>query len=110
MLSGSSYGGYNDRGGYGDRDRRSPPRRNRGPTVHLRGLPYRATEREIADWLTEAADPVEVIINMGRDGRPDGSANAVFETARDAKRVVAELHRKDMGSRYIECFYDEFDD
>ena len=27
--------------------------------VHLRGLPYRATEREIADWLTEAADPVE---------------------------------------------------
>ena len=28
--------------------------------VHLRGLPYRATEREIADWLTEAADPVEV--------------------------------------------------
>jgi len=107
---GSSYGGYNDRGGYGDRDRRSPPRRNRGPTVHLRGLPYRSTEREIADWLTEAADPVEVIINMGRDGRPDGSANAVFETARDAKRVVQELHRKDMGSRYIECFYDEFDD
>jgi len=106
---GSSYGGY-DRGGYGDRDRRSPPRRNRGPTVHLRGLPYRATEREIADWLTEAADPVEVIINMGRDGRPDGSANAVFETARDAKRVVQELHRKDMGSRYIECFYDEYDD
>ena len=30
----------------------------------------------------------QVIINMGRDGRPDGSANAVFETARDAKRVV----------------------
>ena len=28
--------------------------------VHLRGLPYRSTEREIADWLTEAADPVEV--------------------------------------------------
>ena len=65
---------------------------------------------------------------MGRDGRPDGSANAVFKTARDAKRVVRllfnisfaqksyncfkvqELHRKDMGSRYIECFYDEFDD
>ena len=45
-----------------------------------------------------------------RDGRPDGSANAVFETTRDAKRVVAELHRRDMGSRYIECFYDEFDD
>merc|ERR1719509_444315 len=112
-----SYGGRDAMGSYGgggrsydDRDSRDRGRRSRGPTVHLRGLPYRCSEREIADWLTEAADPVEVIINMGRDGRPDGSANAVFETTRDAKRVVAELHRRDMGSRYIECFYDEFDD
>jgi len=103
-----SYGGYGGRS-YDDRDSRDS-RRRRGPTVHLRGLPYRVSEREIADWLTEAADPVEVIINMGRDGRPDGSANAVFETTRDAKRVVSELHRRDMGSRYIECFYDEYDD
>ena len=36
----------------------SPP--NVHLKVHLRGLPYRSTEREIADWLTEAADPVEV--------------------------------------------------
>ena len=31
------------RGGYGDRDRRSPPRRNRGPTVGMlieRRVPY----------------------------------------------------------------------
>ena len=92
----------------------------RGPTVQLRGLPYRATEREIADWLSEAADPVEVVINMGRwekeeweqgrdefhtdyldklctvyctlptrDGRPAGSADAVFETVGDACRVVS---------------------
>ena len=32
----------------------------------MRGLPYRASEREIADWLSEAADPDEVIIIMDR--------------------------------------------
>ena len=40
--------------------------RNRGPTVHLRGLPYRCSESEVAAWLAEAASPVEVIINLGR--------------------------------------------
>ena len=88
MISGTQT--FFPRGGYGDRDRRSPPRRNRGPTVrigvlkksffgpyfclskvHLRGLPYRATEREIADWLTEAADPVEVS-DYGLLGPVDG--------------------------------------
>ena len=49
------------RGGGGrDRGRRS------GHTVQLRGLPFRASEREIADWLSEAADPDEVIIVMDR--------------------------------------------
>ena len=35
-------------------------------TVQLRGLPYKASEREIADWLSEAADPEDVIIIMDR--------------------------------------------
>ena len=34
--------------------------------VKLNGLPFRASEREIEDWLAEAADPVEVIIEMDR--------------------------------------------
>ena len=37
-----------------------------GHTVQLRGLPYKASEREIADWLSEAADPEDVIIIMDR--------------------------------------------
>lgn len=53
-------GGDGGRGG-GRRDRRS-----HGYTVTLRGLPYRATEREIADWLSEAAEPDDVIISMDR--------------------------------------------
>ena len=34
--------------------------------VKLNGLPFRASEREVEDWLAEAADPVEVIIEMDR--------------------------------------------
>ena len=41
-------------------------RRSHGYTVQLRGLPYRATEREIADWLSEAAEPDDVIISLDR--------------------------------------------
>ena len=40
--------------------------RQRGATVHLRGLPYRCSEAEVAGWLAEAANPVEVILNLGR--------------------------------------------
>ena len=42
-------------------------RRTRGGfTVNLRGLPYRASERDITEWLSEAADPEEVVIIMDR--------------------------------------------
>ena len=69
-----------------------------GFTVQLRGLPYRTTEREIADWLSEAADPVDVIIGMDR-GRPSGKAEAVFSSDREARRVAQNMHRRDLGSR-----------
>ena len=50
-------------GGGGGRGRRMD---DGGHTVQLRGLPYKASEREIADWLSEAADPEDVIIIMDR--------------------------------------------
>ena len=107
-------------GGRRDRDRAAGPR---GFTVQLRGLPYRVTEREIADWVSEAADPVDVIIQMDRE-RPSGRAECVFSCDREARRVVQTMHRRDLGHRwgrewwgyifnrilfcrYIECFYDE---
>ena len=82
-----SYGGYGGRS-YDDRDSRDS-RRRRGPTVHLRGLPYRVSEREIADWLTEAADPVEVIINMGRSaaGAKAGAEEGEKVGATEAERI-----------------------
>ena len=39
---------------FGRRDRGSDG--PRGYTVQLRGLPYRVTEMEIADWMSEAGD------------------------------------------------------
>merc|ERR1719189_2739511 len=98
-----------DGGGRGGRDRDRGRRSGGGFTVTLRGLPYRASEREIADWLSEAADPEDVIIVMDRTGRPSGQADAIFREERDARRVVSQMHKRDMGTRYIECFYDEDD-
>ena len=40
--------------------------RSKGYTVQLRGLPFRVNEREIADWLSEAGDPTDVIITMDK--------------------------------------------
>jgi len=97
---------WGDSMGFGRRNRDRGG--SKGYTVQLRGLPYRATEREIADWLSEAADPVDVIIGIDR-GRPNGKAEAVFSSDRDARRVAQNMHKKDLGSRYIECFYDEQD-
>jgi len=92
-----------DGGGGGSRGGRSSD----GFTVQLRGLPYKASVREISDWLSEAAYPDEVNIIMDRTGRPSGQADAIFSSERDARRVVSIMHKRDMGPRYVECYYDE---
>ena len=71
--------------------------------VQLRGLPYRVSAEEVADWLSEAADPISVNILM-EGGRPTGKAECVFSSAKVAKRVAKTMHMKDIGERYIECF------
>ena len=44
-----------------------------------------------------------------RTGRPSGQADAIFSSERDARRVVSQMHKRDMGARYIECFMEEDD-
>ena len=73
--------------------------RDKAYTVQLRGLPYKVTEREISDWLSEAAEPVDVIIELDR-GRPSGRAECVFSSDREARKVVQSMHRRDLGNRY----------
>jgi len=84
---------------------RGDRRRDKAYTVQLRGLPYKVTEREISDWLSEAAEPVDIIIEMDR-GRPSGRAECVFSSDREARKVAQYMHRRDLGHRYIECFYE----
>jgi len=79
--------------------------RSRAFKVQLRGLPYKVTKNEISDWLCEAAEPVDIIIMMDR-GRPSGRAECVFKSDREARRVAQYMHRRDLGHRYIECFYE----
>jgi len=75
--------------------------------VNLRGLPYSTTEREISDWVSEAAKAMTVELTYDRQGRPSGSAYAYFKTEDEAKAVAKEMHKRDLGTRYIEVYYDD---
>merc|ERR1711915_427177 len=55
--------------------------------IHMRGLPFRVTEQEIAEWFSSVADPVDVMIHYGHDGRPSGEADAMFASEGEAKRA-----------------------
>merc|ERR1712110_11528 len=70
--------------------------------VHIRGLPYRATEREIQNFFR----PIETIscrIIFGRDNRPTGEADVAFYNHNDAKESMAK-NKENIGSRYVELF------
>jgi len=75
--------------------------------VNLRGLPFKTTENEISKWLSEAAEPVEVEITYERSGRPAGSAYAYFKTEEEARAVAKEMHKRDLGTRYIEVYFED---
>ena len=38
-------------------------------TVRMRGLPFRVSEQEIAEWFSSVADPVDVCIHYNAQGR-----------------------------------------
>merc|ERR1739848_739044 len=72
-------GGYEDDYGYGGLDRGyddygyegsfgsggfggGPTASNANHVVHMRGLPFRVTENDIAEWFSSVVDPVEITI------------------------------------------------
>lgn len=73
--------------------------------VHMRGLPFRVTEQEIAEWFSSAADPVDVLIHYNHDGRPSGEADAMFASEAEANRAMSK-NKQNMQHRYVELFYD----
>uniref|UniRef100_A0A8D8TK63 Heterogeneous nuclear ribonucleoprotein H n=1 Tax=Cacopsylla melanoneura TaxID=428564 RepID=A0A8D8TK63_9HEMI len=98
-------GGFGSRGGGAGGGRwvseSSRPGDNSHHTVHMRGLPFRADEKEIADFFRPVI-PVHVDIHY-ENGRPSGEADVDFETHADAVEAMSK-DRKNMQNRYIELF------
>jgi len=76
-----------------------------GFVVRMRGLPFRVTENDIAEWFSSVADPCGINIRYNNQGRPTGEADVMFNSARDAKQAMSK-DRQNMQHRYVELFYD----
>ncbi|KAM9033991.1 heterogeneous nuclear ribonucleoprotein H [Sarcophilus harrisii] len=73
-----------------------------GHFVHMRGLPYKATEKDIYDFFSPLK-PVGAYIEVGADGRVTGEADVEFATHEDAVAAMSK-DKANMQHRYIELF------
>ena len=73
--------------------------------VHMRGLPFRVSENDIAEWFSSVVDPMDISIIYNNQGRPTGEADVMFQTESDARKAMTK-DRQNMQHRYIELFYD----
>ncbi|XP_059775710.1 LOW QUALITY PROTEIN: heterogeneous nuclear ribonucleoprotein H-like [Balaenoptera ricei] len=124
---GGGYGGYDDYNGYNDGygfgsdrfgrdlnscfsgmsdhrygDGGSTFQSTTGHCVHMRGLPYRATENDIYNFFSPL-NPVRVHIEIGPDGRVTGEADVEFATHEDAVADMSKDKAKTQ-HRYVEVF------
>ncbi|XP_071039079.1 heterogeneous nuclear ribonucleoprotein H3 isoform X2 [Parasteatoda tepidariorum] len=90
--------GFAMRGGFNEGERI----RDTGHNVHMRGLPFRAVERDIFDFFSPLK-PVAVRIKYESSGRSSGEADAMFATHEDAVRAMKKDKEK-IQHRYIELF------
>eukprot|EP01060_Flectonema_neradi_P001207 TRINITY_DN10712_c0_g1_i1.p1 TRINITY_DN10712_c0_g1~~TRINITY_DN10712_c0_g1_i1.p1 ORF type:complete len:306 (+),score=49.46 TRINITY_DN10712_c0_g1_i1:48-965(+) len=75
-------------------------------TLRLRGLPYKATQLEIEEWLRGGGvniTPGTVVIQYGTDGRPSGQAFVEVLSQDDVDAGLA-MSNQHMGTRYIEVY------
>ncbi|XP_043925319.1 heterogeneous nuclear ribonucleoprotein H isoform X1 [Protopterus annectens] len=115
-YGGYDYNGYSDgygfgsdnrfgRGGMADHrygDGSSGFHNTTGHCVHMRGLPYRATENDIYNFFSPL-NPVRVHIEIGPDGRATGEADVEFATHEDAVASMSK-DKANMQHRYVELF------
>ncbi|XP_064227000.1 heterogeneous nuclear ribonucleoprotein F-like isoform X5 [Aotus nancymaae] len=73
-----------------------------GHCVHMRGLPYKATENDIYN-LFSTLNPVRVHTEIGPDGRVTGEADVEFATHEEAVAAMSK-DRANMQHRCIELF------
>ncbi|KAH8272095.1 hypothetical protein KR026_008110 [Drosophila bipectinata] len=103
--NGSNFGGGNSMGG-GNFGPIGGGRNNdiEHYTIHMRGLPYTSFENDVFKFF-EPIRPSNVRINYNKKGLHSGTADAYFDTYEDSQMAM-KRHREQMGSRYIELFYD----
>ncbi|CAG9818032.1 unnamed protein product [Phaedon cochleariae] len=70
--------------------------------VHMRGLPFKATESDISDFF-KPAFPVNVRLLQDSSGRASGEADVEFASHEDAVRAMSK-DKGHMHHRYIELF------
>lgn len=74
------------------------------PVVHLRGMPWKATTRDIVEFfgdLRVAPNGVHIVLNA--EGRPSGDGFVEFETHADAVQAL-QKHKKYLGPRFVEVY------
>ena len=78
--------------------------------LRMRGLPFSSTKEDIFHFF-EGYNPVQesIVLTYRNDGRATGEAYIGFASPEDSKRAM-ELHRRMMGSRYIELFISNEDE
>ncbi|XP_015590172.1 heterogeneous nuclear ribonucleoprotein H2 [Cephus cinctus] len=70
--------------------------------IHMRGLPFRATEQDIADFFRPVV-PVNIRIILENSGRASGEADVEFATHEEAVKAMSK-DKSHMSHRYIELF------
>lgn len=78
--------------------------------LRMRGLPFSSTKDDIFKFF-EGYNPIQesIVLTYRSDGRATGEAYVGFITPDDSKRAM-DLHRKSMGTRYIELFISNKDE
>ncbi|XP_011308354.1 heterogeneous nuclear ribonucleoprotein H [Fopius arisanus] len=70
--------------------------------IHMRGLPFRATEQDIAEFFRPVV-PVNIRIILENNGRASGEADVEFATHEEAVKAMSK-DKSHMSHRYIELF------
>uniref|UniRef100_A0A674PN31 Heteroous nuclear ribonucleoprotein H3 n=1 Tax=Takifugu rubripes TaxID=31033 RepID=A0A674PN31_TAKRU len=91
-MGGHGYSGQNDGG----------PGFHSGHFVHMRGLPFRATEGDVAKFFSPL-NPLRVHIDFAPNGKSTGEADVEFRSHEDAVAAMSK-DKNHMQHRYIELF------
>lgn len=103
--------GYEANIGSGNGDLNPQENRYGSGWLRLRGMPYTASQRDVAEFLADYAVPeTDITIKYGTDGRPSGEAFVQMDSEETAYAAKPALDRKSMGSRFIEVFVSSYEE